>query len=717
MRNIQLFCFILLVSGFSIHSQNKPLGTWQLHNPFTNINSVSCSENSVYASAFASLLIYNPEDQSTQILDPVNALSDKEIRLIKYDKSLDVLFIGYTNSNVDILHKDGRIVNMPELALKVLSGDKLFYNAYYYDSLLYVSTGFGIQVINPFRAEFPESYIIGTGGSRIKVNDFTEFNGKFYAASTEGLKYIRANNPGILNYAFWIKDTLNGQPNKVPNHIETCFNKMFGVYDDSIFVFDGVKWKFVWGDSSGTIVSLNAEGNRFLVSVNELKEAGKSVSKIFEIDSLLNIRALEIPSIGYLSSSCAFGDKVIIGDLFRGLGIYSTSGTQVIERNGPQSRNCFRLKTYPGKLIMCAGAYNGSIQGSFNVDGFSIYQENWWTNVSGYNRSELNGVYDIVDATYDERSGKYYFASILSGLVEMDKNGNLTLYDKDNSIIKANPADPLRSKVSDVEMDKDGNLWITNFASDFPIVIKKADNTWTALSGIPGVSGQKQILIDKSGQKWFPLKGSSYGLMVFDEGGTIDNTSDDTYRLLGNGPGNGNLPENTVNCIVEDKEGNIWVGTNQGIGIFYCPERVIRDGCDAQRVIVTRDGYNAYLFESEFVNTIAVDGANRKWVGTSNGVWLISEDGKEEILRFDINNSPLPSNEILDIDIEPLSGEVFIATESGLISYRGDATEGGEVHGEVLVYPNPVNPDYFGPIAIKGLAENSYVKITDIGGG
>jgi hypothetical protein len=206
--------------------------------------------------------------------------------------------------------------------------------------------------------------------------------------------------------------------------------------------------------------------------------------------------------------------------------------------------------------------------------------------------------------------------------------------------------------------------------------------------------------------------------MVVDKG-DITTPTDDKAIAFTTSVGSGALPSEFINDLVEDLEGDIWLATAAGIGVFYCSSSVLSSSnrCDAQKILVQRDGYNEYLFEKQLVRAIAIDGANRKWVGTTSGLWLISADGKDEILNFNASNSPLPSSDIYDIAVDDKTGIVYIATEGGLVSYQGDATLGGEEHTDVLVYPNPVRPDYTGPIAVKGLVNDANIKITDVSGG
>jgi ligand-binding sensor domain-containing protein len=184
------------------------------------------------------------------------------------------------------------------------------------------------------------------------------------------------------------------------------------------------------------------------------------------------------------------------------------------------------------------------------------------------------------------------------------------------------------------------------------------------------------------------------------------------------GAGIGNLPEDQVLSMAEDLDGEMWLGTLQGLVVCYAPQNIFDGGnYDAQPVLFEEDGVVQRLLGSEQVTAIAVDGANKKWFGTQNaGVFYTSEDGTETIYHFTRENSPLLSNGILDITIDNESGEVFFGTAEGIVSFRNAATTGNDDFVNVYAYPNPVRPDHNGPIFIRGLATNAQVKITDVAG-
>ena len=214
------------------------------------------------------------------------------------------------------------------------------------------------------------------------------------------------------------------------------------------------------------------------------------------------------------------------------------------------------------------------------------------------------------------------------------------------------------------------------------------------------------IVVDLDGNRWI-RQGNFGGILVI--------SSKNQRQFVFSGVGVGNLTSNNVKSLALDRDGQIWVGTDKGVVVFDNPPAVFRgNNFDAYTPVFER----RRLLGNEIVTSIAVDGGNRKWIGTRNGIFLFSPDGTELVSNFNEKNSPLPSSEIFYITAEPNTGEIYIQTPKGMVSYRGTATEGTQKQDEstVKVFPNPVRPDFEGLIGIEGLVENAFVKITDIAG-
>jgi hypothetical protein len=250
---------------------------------------------------------------------------------------------------------------------------------------------------------------------------------------------------------------------------------------------------------------------------------------------------------------------------------------------------------------------------------------------------------------------------------------------------------------------------MSNSLANNAIAVLKKDGTWRSFAA-PN-NGTHQVTIDSSGNKWFTLTNGN--VLIYNEGQNIDVTSDDKFQTLDAA----NNIKGRATCVTIDLDGETWVGTSEGVTIFNCGTNIFNGTCKGERRKVKFGEVGAYLLETEEVRCITVDGANRKWIGTTNGVFVLSADGKEQIHFFNTNNSPLFDNTIFDIAINDENGEAFIATSKGIISYRGEAVKGGTANGfEVYAYPNPVRPDYTGNIVVKGLARDANIKITDING-
>ncbi len=314
---------------------------------------------------------------------------------------------------------------------------------------------------------------------------------------------------------------------------------------------------------------------------------------------------------------------------------------------------------------------------------------------------------DFIRVLRDRATGRVYLGSYSGGVTIIEPSGELTVYN--NGALPFFGTDPNKIyPVSGMALDANNNLWVSNSGASYELSVRTADGNWYNGQSILANTGHTaaDVIVDDYNQKWF-ITVNSNGAIVYDDNGTPENASDDGSRLVRMGAGSGNLPDNNTLSIVKDRDGVIWIGTSNGIGIVNEPDGVIAGTSEATLKVVTfGDQIGGYLFQNQAVKTMAVDGANRKWIGTTNGVWLISEDAESIIYRFTEDNSPLPSNFIERINIDPVTGDVYFSTSKGVVSFRSTATEGKPENDKPLViYPNPVPTGYSGMIAVRGVAE------------
>lgn len=719
-KKILVICFVVVAIQFSF-SQERTLGTWKMFLPYGNSLGLCNAGDKVFNACNKSLFSYEIATGTIQIYDKANGLSDVGIKTINYDLSSNVLAVAYTNSNIDLIYNGTDVYNIPDIKNKSTSGSISINSFSFYNGNAYVSTDLGISVIDLSRKEISNTYVIGSTGSPTKVFATSTDGTTIYAATDDGVKHALLSSTNLQDFNSWtLYNSAQNLPTKKASFVGALNSKVYAVINgstcDTLFEFNGTSWSALYFDPQHTIQSLLTVNSNLYFS--EWGSSGSS-SKNGKVDAAGTVSFLNgsfgAPNGWFESSGFAWTTE-----LYGGLYKNAVGNTERILPDGPGSAAVFDVDAVDGVLNVAPGGTTDSWEYTWNSDGFFVYKNSQWKTTNQYSFAPLASYSDILCTATCKGRNKTYFGSFLSGLIEVDNNtGNINLYDKWNSngILEGATGDTQRTKISAMVSDRKGNLWIGNAGATKPIKLITSDGTWKQF-GLPyAFDLMKKIVVDQNNQLWAPIRRGGEGILVWSYNETIDDQSDDKSRLLHSGIGQGGLPDDLVYSIAEDKDGNMWVGTNAGIAVYYCPGSVLTtNGCDADQIKVERDGYVGYLFGTEQVRAIAVDAANRKWIGTSNGLWLISADGKTELLKFTVDNSPLPNNQITDIAIDEKTGEVFIGTIGGLVSYQGDAIADCSDCDAAFVYPNPVKPDYDGPIAIKGLAENAYVKITDVAG-
>ncbi|MBC7451054.1 MAG: T9SS type A sorting domain-containing protein, partial [Cytophagales bacterium] len=371
--------------------------------------------------------------------------------------------------------------------------------------------------------------------------------------------------------------------------------------------------------------------------------------------------------------------------------------------NGPLSTSTFALYYYNNTILANAGGYNSSIQATYNYSGFYQFEnQEKWVNYNRFN-SNYPTIPDNVVSAYNPYDDSVYIGHFGAGLVSWNKSDKFIIHDTSNTIL-------VTGIITGLDVDTKGTLWMSAWIcfdcdqTGGSVYSKTKKGVWTSYTLTQSYEDKYliQLKLDLRGNKWLRYGGSGlqYGLIVFNENGNQERHFSATDGL----------PDAVVNCIEVDKKGVVWIGTGKGLAGFYEPSQAFTGN-------FIKPIYNGFpiLFDKN-VTCIKSDGGNRKWVGTTEGLWLFNDDFSKAISFFDVNNSPLYSNNIIALEIHELTGELFIATDEGIISYRPDASEEQTDLKSAHIFPNPVKPDYAGLIAIDGLQDNAVVKITDTQG-
>lgn len=714
---MQRFIFLILffsITNLKAQLSAPPIGQWREHLPYNSAIDVVASQYKVFCATPYSLFSVDLKTDAIERMSRVTGLSETGISCIQYDDVNQKLFIAYSNSNIDIIYRND-IYNVPDIKRSSIAGDKSIYNIYSLGKNYYLSSGLGVIVIDGDKYEVKDSWFIGNSGNTVKTNGFTSDGNFFYAATEEGLKRADMNSSSLANYINWqLMSGANGLSAGACPNVLTIQNKIVVQKNDSLFVLNGNNWNLFYADG-WNIVSSNLSSNKILLC--ERLTNGNSKVIILNPDGTVFRTMVQPPAISFPKKAILVQNDPWVADQYGCLSHFFSNTYHEYIPDSPQATASGEITVYNNVFYATAGEVNDAWNYQYNGNGIFVLKDGSWNNINRYRFSQLDSLLDYITIAIDPRDESAWAGSFGGGLLHVKSDLSFEIF-KQNSPIQQTVGDPGSYRVSGLAFDKENNLWITNFGAAQPLLVRKNDGSWKNFS-VPFslfTNTTSQIVIDDNNYKWIvsPL---GNGLICFDDRGTIDNTNDDRWKLFGTGTGNGNLPDNDVLCMAKDKNDFIWVGTANGIGVFQCPQEVFSSqGCEAVWPVVQQGNFAGYLFSGQEVRSIAVDGADRKWVATKNGVSLISPDGEKVIYQFTEDNSPLLSSDVKKITIDGKTGEVFFATFNGICSFRSTATEGGETNSDVLVFPNPVPAGYSGTIGIRGLVNNAIVKITELDG-
>ena len=716
MKQSILFVLFCLIS-FTGYSQ-LAMGKWKVHFAYSNCNQLALSANKVFAVSEGALFSVTKDDYQIKTYSRVNGLSDAVICKIGYDSINNQLFICYQNGNIDVITENG-IKNIPDLYNKQMNGDKTVNHITFTDNRAYLSCKFGIIALNTKKYEVADTYYIGYNGTELDILSTTIVNDEIFAQTKNNIYKAKANNSNLVDFAQW--STLNNLPGTESlTQIGTFNNYLLLQRNNILYKYDGNNWSEIFSNIAFSNFSVSG-GKLILFS---------TANTIYSSDS--NFQTTPITNPGDVAM-VAYDNKA--GNYWfasSGKGLQKLVSEQEIvsyQPSGPALNKPWNMTFANDKLYVVPG---GRWSSHFDNPGkIMMYENNEWINIDNKPIEQATNLIcrDLITVAVDPADSKHFYAtSSRTGVYEFYNNEFVRLYNSKttNNVIE-NLFGSDEYNVTDAAVfDNQGNLWISNSFVYKGIKILKKDGSWIAInhSELTGRSNLEQILLSTVQPNYVWINNSRYsaGIFVMDHKGTIDDTSDDQKIFLSSftdGDGNKISPSN-IYSMAEDKNGVVWCGTEQGPLLFYNSSKIFDSNYTCTRVKIPRnDGTNLadYLLQSDKIKAIAIDGANRKWIGTENsGVFLMSENGQETLQHFTTENSPLLSNDILSIAIRPKNGEVFIGTSNGLVSYQSDAAEAGETFGEVRAFPNPVRESYTGEITIAGLVANTQVKITDVNG-
>ena len=694
MKGKILLAILMYVSIHLSFAQDIPVGTWRSHVAYNSTIGVAVSSLNVYVASKSGIFIYSKEDYSLTKLTRLNGLSDAGISYIEFNDATQTLLIAYESGNLDIL-KENQIFNFNALVTTLNKSSKRINHMSMYGNLAYLSTDFGIVEFDLEQMVVKNTgFDLGVGGKEIRINATCILGDSIYAATSEGV--MRGNiNDNLMDYNFWLHFSNVAEFNNINiKTIASNANKiLIGVDDVGLMIYENSLW-------SKTTMALP-------IAFNHISGSGEyfGISTANKAYTYFNNEVIELSSNKLNSPTVVLhdNDQIWVADSKNGLLKVIGNNSESIYPNGPYSNEIQKLKYVNNSVIAFPYAYNDTFMPLRNKSGFFSFQNGEWTNFNASGNSKtvsIPDVTDLIDASYNESKKELVIASYGQGILINNGSGFSVVDD-------TTPASPLENisagnnvLIPAISANYKG-LWVANYSA-FNTLHLNSNDSWSSYS--PYGNMPAQLIATSWDDIWIRNNPDFGGITLFNpEKGSV---------FLSDISGKGGLPSKRVNDIAIDWEAKIWVGTDKGLAYYSSPWLLMDENINDPIVPVYE--YNQ-LFKGEKISAICVDGANRIWVATTKGAWLFENDGEYLVTHFNATNSPLFSNNIVDIAVNHITGEVFFATDQGLISYRGTATYPFPSDG-IKIFPNPVNTDFSHLVSISGLPAEANVKITDVSG-
>lgn len=706
-----IYISILLISQFFFAQQSNQL--WKGYFSYNEIVDVESASDAVFAATQNAVFSKAIASSDLKIFNSINGLKPESITTIHHSQTTNKTFAGNTNGLLLIINSDGTISTKVDIIneVPVPPNKKKINDFYEHEGKLYIATDYGISVMDVATSEFIITYFIGTSGEETEVLQTTVLNNQIYAVTRSfGIRKGDLANPNLYDFSQWQTfDT------GFWGGIVTFNNELVAMNADAkTYRYNGTSFQQVLNQLQAGL-KIKTNGTELIVTTqNHVFVLNQAYSQIAHITQIPNYNAI-------FKAATVVNGILYIGTEKDGLFSAALTNPSVFEAmspSGPVRNYIFRVKKAPNYLWAVYGDYSRDYN-PYALDEFGISKfstDNGWELIPYNDLFQAKSISDIV--INPNNPNQVYATSYFSGLLKIEGD-NIELFNNTNtgpngleSLVVSGSPSYIDIRINSPAFDKDGNLWLTNAFVEKAIKVLRSNGQWQSynLADVaPTVSTGRYgpMAIDKNRTKWVPSIND--GLIAFNE--NYNN------KFIVINTTNGNLPDNDVRCVAVDNRNQLWIGTYAGLRTVSVDRFISSDELTTNAIIIQEGDLAQELFYQQTILDIAVDGANRKWVSIADGgVFLVSSDGQETIYRFTKNNSPLPSDNINDIEIDGVSGEVFFATDKGMVSFLGTSTKPSDSLSDVFVYPNPVRPNFVGTVKISGLTDKANVKITDIEG-
>jgi hypothetical protein len=711
-----IYILLFFWTMFGLQAQHN--SQWKGYFSYSNVSCLSAGNTTFFAAADNAVFSKNIISNELLTLNTVDGLSGLPISAFYFHQNTNRLFLGFSNGFMQVRNQaDGSIRSVVDIINKqgIPPNIKKINQFSAFENNLYLATDFGIVVYNLNTQQFGDTYIMGPGGTQIAVLNIVVHQGFIYAlTASQGILRASLSNPNLIDYNQWtVFDPGTWRHLVNFNGFLVATNS-----DTNLYVSSGGFFTPILNLNGQLSLSLSAN-SEFLVATTA--NTVFVVNTQFGTTAQINRTQLPIQTTAF-TSGLVVQNNLYIGTQDKGvfeLPIGNTTNLSMLLPDGPIKNDIFYVKNSPSgnQMWVVYGRYTPTYNPfPLDAEGISRYTPEGWLNIPF---EDLPNVRNLVKVTFNPNNeDEMYVSAYYSGLLKFENAQFTTLYDSNTPNGPEdinNPASPNDIRINGTAFDRMGNLWSVNSFVANALKVKRTNNQWQSFSiqnfvNNPQNLNVANIVVDRNNTKWFGT--DKDGLLGFNE------NANPQFKKVLDGNGNETDALRDVRVVALDNRNQLWIGTRSGLRVFPGIDRFLSDNnLTHNPIIISENGIAQELLADQYITAIAVDGANNKWIGTADaGTFLVSSNGQQTLQRFTAENSPLPSNGILAIDINDATGEVFFVTDRGMVSYRGTATGGADNFNNVVVYPNPVRPNYEGNVKISGLVDRANVKVTDIEG-
>ncbi len=709
---------ILIFLPLFVTGQSR-IGEWKAHVSFNPVIKIAETTESIVAATANGLLFADKITNQLTTKTKADGLSGVGISSIAFASDPKILLIGYENGQVDLIQNE-LINNFPDLTMKAGLSDKTIRRIVCEGNFAWLCCTFGIVKIDLLKIEVAETWYLGAGNETKAVNDLISYGDSWYAATNRGLFKAAKVNFNLQDYRNWQQVWSVPQADSEFTSFALSGSMLYAhdKSDDRLLEWNGIMWQQRYPDLRNIKEIRTAPTGLIVLTDKKVSLIGKAGNTLINSYSSSG----NSKEIDPRDALIADNGTLWIGDHHDGLTLQiSPSIFSHLLPNSPSGDQITALKADHENIFTANVTTNSS---GIQEASISVFQGGVWQNFTDAEDVGLKSIGPITDFAFSPlRTDEYWASSAGSGLIYFQKNRVAARYNELNSTLGAVNGSCI---VNSLSSDAQNNLWYTNPTGKVPIGGLLANGNFLNLP-YPGMNYSNistgNAIVTASAIHWVVLPDE--GLFAFRMKGSLENISDDQYRKVAvksrfsNGATTLITPFSDISAIAEDASHQLWVGTGTGLVVYSNPDKIF----DAEAFYGTQpslnDGEGIFkpILENEKITSIAVDGGNRKWIGTaSSGLFLFSRQGDYLLRHFTMQNSPLLSNQILSIAISSGNGEVFISTSSGLNSFKSDANSAESNMNMAYVWPNPLRETFEGNVTIDGLTEQTDVRISDVAG-